>query len=213
MKSGLKKAAKFAAFIKKHRLIIIGHGIWATASWIYDNPFWWLIELHYGVKGVVAMMFGAVLINFFVLLYYRRKKVSWLGWDQGAEALKKKEQWLRRNSVRIYLTLVIIMSYVLYVPNEIPWQIIPISTAIAIVTGIFIVFLKVRIAEDIFALFFFSIAEDSFIATAYMRHGRTDGLRFRDYVVFFISSVISVGYWAVRNGIAVEAIIRPLTKV
>jgi hypothetical protein len=211
--NGFGKAANIAAFVKKYKKVIIGQGIWTIASWIYDNSIWWLAELIWGFAGVVIMMIGAVLINFSVLLYYRRRKVSWLGWDQGAEALKRKEQWLSKNAVRICIFATVAISTVLHIPNEIPWEIIPISAVVAVIAAGLAMFLKVRVAEDIFALFFLSITEDPFIATAYLRHGRNDGLETRDWVMFVSSSVISIGYWALRNGIAVEAVIRPLTKM
>ena len=206
-------AATVAAFVGKYKAVIIGQGIWTTISWIYDNPIWWLAELNYGATGVMAMMVGAVLINFSVLLYYRRRKISWIGWDQGTEALKRKEQWFRKNFVCICTGMVIIFFGILHIPNEIPWEIIPILAIVIVVAGTFIAFLKVRMAEDVFALFFLSITEDSFIATAYLRHGRDNGLEFRDWMAFLASSIICTVYWAVRNGIVIEAVVRPLMKI
>jgi len=201
-----------AAFLKRHKAIIIGQGIYTSLSWLFDNPLWWLVELKFEAKGVLAMMVGAVLINFSVLLYYSHKKISWIGWDQGVDIVKEKEQWLRKNFVRVCIGAIIIVVCILHIPNEIPWEIIPASVAVIVIVGMMVAFLKVRMAEDIFALFFLSIVEDSFITTAYLRHGREDGLKVKDYIVFLTSSIISTVYWAGRNGIVTEAIVRPLTK-
>jgi len=205
-------AAIVAAFLKKYKAVIVGQGIYTTLSWLYDNVLWWTVEVHYGVMGVAVMMIGAVLINFSILLYYRNKKVSWLGWDQGADIVKEKEQCLRRNAVRICMSVIIVVSITMHIPEEIPWQILPVAAAVSIIAVLVALFLRFRMAEDIFALFLLSTIEDSFIATAYLRHGRTNGLEFRDFMVFLASSMISVSYWAVRNGIIVEAVIRPLVK-
>lgn len=63
-------------------------------------------------------------------------------------------------------------------------------------------------------LVFLSIFQNSFIATAYMRHDREkNGLTTKDYITFFVSSMISVSYWAVRNGIIVETVRLFIKKV
>lgn len=49
------------------------------------------------------------------------------------------------------------------------------------------------------------VLQDPFITTAYFRGGRFDGLRKRDWQVFFASVLVSNGYWTVRSG-AVAAV-------
>ena len=64
--------------------------------------------------------------------------------------------------------------------------------------------MKGRFLREAAIFLFLSVTQDSFITTAYMRHGREDGLKVKDFVIFFASSLISICYWAVRNGIIVE---------
>lgn len=44
------------------------------------------------------------------------------------------------------------------------------------------------------------IFQDPFITTAYFREGRFDGLKARDWRVFFGSVLLSNGYWTLRSG-------------
>lgn len=64
--------------------------------------------------------------------------------------------------------------------------------------------MKGRVLRKIAIFIFLSIFQDSFITTAYMRHGRENGLTKKDIAIFFTSSVVSICYWAIRNGIIVE---------
>lgn len=43
------------------------------------------------------------------------------------------------------------------------------------------------------------VYQDPFVTTAYFRRGRFDGLRLRDWRIFFASVVVSNGYWTVRS--------------
>lgn len=66
---------------------------------------------------------------------------------------------------------------------------------------------------DPFMFFLLSVVQDPFITTSFLRHGQNDGLKSRDYTVFFASCVVSIGYWAIRNGLLTEFILRPILKV
>lgn len=68
--------------------------------------------------------------------------------------------------------------------------------------------------KKIAILVFLSVFQNSFIATAYMRHDREkNGLTAKDYITFLASSMISVSYWAIRNGIIVETVRVLINKV
>lgn len=151
-----KIAATFAAFFRNWWKVMLGQSIYQIVSWLYDNPLWWAVEVAFKTKGVIGMMIGAMIINFCILFYYRRKRVPWLGWDKGI-------------------------------------KLIPILNRV-----------RVRTWRDIFVFFFLSITQDSFITTAYMRHGRENGLKARDIYIFLASSAVSTCYWAARNAVIVE---------
>lgn len=61
-----------------------------------------------------------------------------------------------------------------------------------------------RVGGDIIAFFLLNIWEDPFIATAYLRHGRCDGLTRRDLIIFFASVLVSNGYWIARTCAVIE---------
>ncbi len=61
-----------------------------------------------------------------------------------------------------------------------------------------------RVGGDVIAFFALCIWEDPFITTAYLRHGRCDGLTKRDLLIFFASVLVSNGYWIARTYAVVE---------
>jgi hypothetical protein len=63
---------------------------------------------------------------------------------------------------------------------------------------------------DLAAFFILSIIEDPFVVTMYLRHGYINGLRMRDIVIYLGSSIISIAYWTIRNGLLVELGLRHL---
>jgi len=67
-------------------------GVYQILSWAFDNPLWWFAELIFKGWGVAVMATIAILLNIGLLLFYRRKKVSWLLWNDGMEFLKEKEE-------------------------------------------------------------------------------------------------------------------------
>ena len=202
-------ATRIVAFFRKYWVIIVGKGIYAILSWIYDNPLWWFAELKWGKGGVAVMVVAAIAINFCILLYYRRKKVAWLGWDEGFRVLKEKENWLEENFGLVSVFISILISGV-FLEAESAWVVFPIFViSIALVKSI-LLFVRVKSFENVVAFFVLSIFEDSFITTAYLRRNRLNGIGLKDGIIFLASSIISTGYWAVRNGLVIEIIIRPL---
>ncbi len=58
------------------------------------------------------------------------------------------------------------------------------------------------------AIFFvLSILQDPFITTAYFRQGRFDGIKLRDWQIFFTSLLISNFYWTLRSGVVAAVIV------
>lgn len=61
-----------------------------------------------------------------------------------------------------------------------------------------------RVGGDVIAFFALCIWEDPFITTAYLRHGRCDGLTKKDLFIFFASVLVSNGYWIARTYAVIE---------
>lgn len=197
---------KIAAFVAAWKQVIIGQGIYKLASWLWDNPVWMAMQYAFRSTGTTIMIIGSFFLNFGLLFYYRSKKVSWLGWDRGVEALKEKEEDISQNFIGIFLKASAFFGVLLYNSEKI-------SSIIFVAFGVlsalsFLVLLlralKVRILGDCIAFILLSIYEDPFITTAYLRHGYVDGLRVRDIAILTLSCVLSISYWTIRNGLIVE---------
>lgn len=153
-------AAKMVANKNKIATIFVGHGLWSTISWIYDNPLYVAVIAKFGIViGGAVMTFGSLVICLGMLVYYRNKQVHWLGYDVAAKALGEH--------INIQGKTFALMG-------------------------------------DAVAFVVLSVWEDPFIATAYLRHGRNNGLLGKDYAIFFGSVLFSNGYWILRTTAIIE---------
>lgn len=83
-------ATMIVANRKKIATIFVGHSVWSITSWVYDNPLYIASIAKFGpVVGGTIMTAGSLAICLLTLLYYRNKKVDWLGYDLAAEMLAK----------------------------------------------------------------------------------------------------------------------------
>jgi len=197
-----KMAAKSAAGIRNYWAIIAGAGAYHILSWIFDNPVWMAVELKWQETGVIAMMIIAFFLNVGLLAYFKNKKSQWLLWTALDELSEKRskfnqayDNWgKKRNPWRF---LVLLVTY------------IPVKLAMLLLWCLN----KSPRLGDLAAFLILPIIEDPFITTMYLKHGYRNGLRGKDYLVFFGSSIYSIGYWALRNAAFVEFGIRPLIKL
>jgi hypothetical protein len=197
---GIKKiAADIAAFIQKHRGVITGAGIYHITSWIYDNPLWMSVELKWKEMGVLWMVVGAFVINTILLIYFRNKKTDFILWSALDEFSKKEsdfhEAYTKWGQKKTFWRLCLFV--VTYVPAK-------------LVILILWCLKKSPRLGDLAAFLILPIIEDPFIATMYLRHGHKNGLKTKDYAVYLVSSIISIGYWTARNVAVVELVIRPM---
>jgi len=58
---------------------------------------------------------------------------------------------------------------------------------------------------DKLAFFVLSCGTDSFITTAYLRHGDFSPIEKKDFVIFFSSILLSCAYWSIRSSLVVGA--------
>jgi hypothetical protein len=192
--SGLKEtAAMIAAFVRKHWKTISGFGIYNVFSWVYDNPIWMAAELKWKFNGVVFMMIGAFVINTIVLIYFSNKDTKWIGWNALDELSAEQEEHEKKHSeLRKSKNVLKIGAYIVsYVPFKLAMILLWCLR-------------KSPKTGDIAAFCILPIIQDPFIATAYLRHGYNNGLRKKDIAIYLSTSVISIGYWAIRNGMIVE---------
>jgi hypothetical protein len=196
-------AASIAASFKKHRGIITGAGIYHIESWIYDNPLWMSVELRWKETGVWGMVVGAFIINTVLLIYFRNKKTDFILWNKLDKMSKRSSElnetynkWGWADKKTIWKSCLLVVTYV------------PAKLVILILWCL----KKSPLLGDLAAFLVLSVIEDPFITTMYLRHGYRNGLRKRDYLTYFVSSAVSIGYWAARNAAIVELIFRPTLK-
>jgi len=201
--SGLKKtAATLAALVGRYRGLITGVAIYRIGGWIFDNPLWMWAEFRWQQRGVAVMMAIAFIINTLLLVTFRNRKTDFILWNALDSVSEKQSEYhetyrewgKKKTPFKFYLLLV---TY------------IPVKLAIFLLWCL----KKSPKLGDVAAFLILPIIEDPFITTMYLRHGHENGLRKKDYAVYFLSSVISIGYWAIRNAAVVELIIRPAVKL
>lgn len=170
-------------------------------SWLWDRPFWAYVQIEFGFLGVIGAALGAIAINYGFLKWNSRKKISWLFLDRGAEEI-------RNNIRKILLRTSIIIGIVFYDGSLVSFCIVVMMSIFILVLNRFIFISRTR--EDIFMFFALSFWQDSFITTAYLRHGRCDGISKYDRKIFWLSSIVSVIYWTISAGLMIEYLIQPL---
>jgi hypothetical protein len=202
-----------AEFFSSHWKKISAFGLYHILSWLFDNPLWIFVELRWHSNGVRVMMLFALIINFGMLFYYRKKKVSWLGLDVAADFMQKKTEKLTElffllvspKMLAVFIVVALLSPDYLLVLQVVFYFLVAFEILILATRGLGTKW------ESIVAFFALSVWQDSFVTTAYLRRKDcSDGLKRKDYIIFFLSSVTSISYWAIRNGLIAELIIRPI---
>lgn len=187
---------KLAAFIAAKRQyiaqVVAGQSIWATSSWLYDNPLYITAVAVYGpLKGGALMTFGSLVICWGMVLWYNKKGVDWLGIG-AVDSLReisltyteKLTAW-RADSFT---------GKILFVVFYIPIRVLLALTRIA----------NHKKHGDIAAFFILSIFTDPFMTTAYLRHGVYGPMQKKEWAIFFGSVLFSNFYWILRTTAVVE---------
>jgi len=162
--------------IRKAVCVVAGYGIYTLLSELYDMVLWPVIQGAYGVNGVIGMSLGAVAINFMVLSVYQRQKVDWLGVSVIDSLLIRSTDTANRFR------------------NHPTW-----TGAFLFIPACIIQFLTRGLKTPWLAFILLSTLGDSFLTTAFMRQGRFGPLERRDMAIFFASSLVGCGFWAVWN--------------
>lgn len=200
MMSDLKKAVAFIATqLRKYWQLIVAAGTYRILTWVFDNPLWIAVELKWHTAGVIGMMVSAFIINTVVLIYFRNKKTTWILWsaldecsERESEFNERYDNWGKKKT--LFRLVLLVVSYV------------PMKLALFILWCM----KKSPLLGDLAAFFILSIIDDPFVVTAYLRHGYVNGLRMRDIAIYLGSSIISISYWTIRNGLLVELGLRHL---
>ena len=184
--------------MKRIAQVTAGFGFWSSTSWVFDNILYPAVLAWRGlVEGGIIMSVTAIAITAIFLIVYEYKKVDWMGMDALRSVRDNGDAWIEKFSGKKQGNSIIrfAMRAVMYFP---------------------VLFLRVALwmlnKGDIFAFIGLSLIADPFVTTIYLRHGRFDGLKKKDWMIFLASGILANFYWTLRS-YGVVVIIRYLLTI
>lgn len=180
---------RFVAYLESRRIrlshIALGRSLKYCFDWSFDNPFYIWLLYRYGVLSGGALATSlSVLINLLLVLWYERVKKDWLGVNV-VEAIKADGHRLTSKLSSVHLLVRLVFWFPMQIFRLVIWC------------------LKKNDGAAFFAL---SLYTDPFETTTFLRHGRFDGLKRRDWLVFVGSCLVANGYWTLRSLIVLESL-------
>ncbi len=164
-----------------------GWGIYQILSALYDYPFWAYIQFKFNAWGSLALSIGALIINFYLLHWYAKKGIDWLGVNILEDIKKQGNDWVEKTLNQKNKFIVCLV----YLPVK-----------------FFGLIIKALNKNDVLAFIFLSIWQDPFIATAFLRHGRIGPVTKKDYLVLLGSTIVTSLYWSVFIEIIIQIVSR-----
>ncbi len=173
--------------------IVTGWGVINAINFSYDNFIWLAILVYYGtIQGSILASLAGIMINLLLLYIHIWTKVDWLGvkvFEQLKESGNTHINYIALRVKRWYYWSRLLVKIFTFLP--IMFMQIPIF------------FLRMTIwatkKNDVAAFIALSLYEDSFVTTAFLRHGKKDNLSAKDYLIFFLSGIVGTIYWSFRN--------------
>lgn len=132
------------------------------------------------------MTLAAGIICFGLVVYYERSGTDWLGVNVLEDVKERGDIWIGR----------------FYSQKGHWWLLVKIAAFVPLKGFLLVLWLLKK--NDVVAFFTLSIYEDAFKTTVFLRHGRFDGLKTKDWMIFFASLAVSNLYWIVRWNILIE---------
>lgn len=174
--------------------ILTAHSILGVLNWLFDNPLYLYVIYRMGpVEGGMVLTMLSLVVSLALLIVYERVRVDWLGVNVLETVKERGERWIGVFYERP--------------PTEGLWKWIFVAVLRAgafVPSRLFLAVIWALKKGDGFAFFALSLYTDPFITTAFLRHGRFDGFRRRDWFVFAGSVVVGNGYWILRSFTIVE---------
>ncbi len=157
--------------------VIGGWGLYEITCIIYDYPVWLLLVGWFGeINGSIIASAGAFALCLAVLIWYQKRGIDWLGVNILEEIKERADVWAGK------------------LDNHPAWY-------VRFCTYAPVRFLKAAVwllkENDFTAFILLSFWKDSFVTTAFLRHGRFGKLEKRDYMIFITSTVIGCLWWSV----------------
>ncbi|HAO65020.1 TPA: hypothetical protein DCQ44_03520 [Candidatus Taylorbacteria bacterium] len=179
------------SFWARFTQIVGAWGFWTIYGYAYDDLLYPLAIFKWGaVVGGGTMAILASLQCVLWLLWYEWMGKDWLGVNVVEDIKKDGGGWVEKLDAKLKKSILLfplrIVSY-------------PFSKT-------FLLVLWAIKKSDLLAFVTLNIVQDPFITTVFLRHGRFNGLRKKDWFVFCASLVFSNGYWIARNVVFIEII-------
>ncbi len=173
---------------KKTLVVVGGWGAYEAFCILYDYLLWPIVQSKLGGISVIPLTIGAMALNFLMLKWYQESGQSWLGVDYLEQVKVKGDKWAER----FYQHKSGLVRAFMYVPAK------SLQAVIWLLKK-----------NDVLAFLFLSVWKDSFVTTAFLRHGRSGKLEARDYKVFIASTILSCLAW----GLLVKAFLLLFTVI
>lgn len=169
------------SFSKRISQIALGHSLLSVLDFSFDRILYPFVLVKSGtVNGWVILTIASGLIGFLLIIVYERMKIDWLGVNVLEEIKRRGNQWIEKVNNKVGLKWFVV-KIVVYIPSKILLAVIWCLNK-----------------NDVIAFFVLSLYEDAFKTTAFLRHGKFDGLRAKDWFVFSASLVVSNIWWTLQ---------------
>ena len=174
--------------------------IWTV---VYDDILYPLAIFKWGpLVGGGCMAIIAILICVGQLLWYEKTKRDWLGADEVEQIKERGHAWVKNLDawLRGDVSKGGFMRRVRFLIRLIGWSFLFLPSRAFLVT------LWALKTNDFCAFVALSITQDPFVTTVFLRHGRFDGLRKKDWAIFMASALLCNAYWIARSTLLVEIV-------
>ncbi len=163
--------------------VMSGWGIMELISFFYDFPFWIWLQHHFGLlMGSLYGTIGAFIFNFGLLVWYQWSGEDWLGVNVFEQIKKEGSEWVNKINSYHGWFLKVLLFFPVYVPSQ-----------------LFRLVIWSLNKTELTTFLIFSVLEDSFVTTVFLRHGKFGKLNFRDIKIFISSTIFGCFVWSVFN--------------
>lgn len=170
----------FTKSVKRLLQVATGLALYETLNLGYDFLLWPVIQNKYEVAGVMWLTIGAMLINFILLKWYRKKGIDWLGITIVDDIIFKSgvihQAFKHADGIRRFFLA--FPAFAMWVAEK-------------------------AIRNKVVSFLVLSTVTDSFVATAFYMHqknGQKDVVfKKEDYFFFALSTVFNCFGWTIFN--------------
>lgn len=166
--------------------VMSGWAVMELFNFFLDFPVWMWFQVHFGlIRGSIYISTCAFVFNFGLLIWYQWCGEDWLGVNILEKVKKEEKEWAKK--INNYKNKSWFLKIVLFLPVYVPYQ-------------TFRLVIWSLNKTDLTTFLVFSIFQDSFVTTVFLRHGRFGKLDWRDIKIFVASTILSCFTWSLFDG-------------